>query len=90
MNYTTEDLQHLLDLNARLEKIDNIDSLKDAYRRLAQQYRVVYRKAKGVRDEAVWQLKEAGKVITDQQRELQVLNQIVEDLMANAGDRFND
>lgn len=89
MNYTTEDLQHLLDLNSRLDRINNTETLKDAYRRLAQQYRVVYRKAKGVRDEAAWQLREAGKVIKDQQREIQMLQYIVDDLMDKSGDSFN-
>lgn len=81
MKYATEDLQHLLAVTQKLETIQDVETIKAAYKQLSLSYRRIHRKALELRDHAVWQIHEAQKVIHSQREEIALLNQIVEDLM---------
>ncbi|MGL5076782.1 MAG: hypothetical protein ACRDBG_13295 [Waterburya sp.] len=81
MKYATEDLQHLLAVSKKLETIQDVETVKAAYKQLSLSYRRIYRKSLELRDYAVWQIHEAQKVIHSQREEITALNQIVDDLM---------
>lgn len=81
MKYATEDLQCLLAVTKKLETIQDMETVKAAYKQLSLSYRRIYRKSLELRDCAVWQIREAHKVIHSQREEIAILNQIVNDLM---------
>ncbi|MGL5074768.1 MAG: hypothetical protein ACRDBG_02855 [Waterburya sp.] len=81
MKYATEDLQHLLVVTKKLETIQDMEAIKAVYKQLSLSYSRIYRKSLELRDEAVWQIREAQKVIQSQRKEIAALNQIVDDLM---------
>jgi hypothetical protein len=81
MKYATEDLHHLLAVTKKLETIHDVETIKSAYKQLSLSYRRIYRKSLELGDHAVWQIREAQKVIHSQREEIALLNQIVDNLM---------